>query len=830
MPRRSYSALLRLLGATVAVSVAGCAPLSLGTSVAEPPPPLVVVPDAPVWVAPDAAPATPSDGESLERLVQFGDIWQTVRWFHPDVVGRASAWDTAYLRHVEGARASTDAASFVEAVHGLLSELGDPATRVVAASPVTSLLAGVMASVVWQTEDSVQIARPVSFATARELGLQQRRLPGALQTSVPRQVAVLDLRVDSGGSGNTAWWTRAPDMTELPVRGSLDAPARRRVRRSGPPAVTLPGATVASRACCTQWSLTSGPSLTAADSLEVPAAALVVIVNDATVVPAALFAMHAEGKVAFLSTESGRLQADAAILAVPLPGGVQAHLRMEELLLADGRTVATRADQVVPAPRLADALEPDTSDAVMQAALTLARSMARDEDSGVPRASAPRRLTVSDPAVVFTPDSINIYPSLPERLLATTKLWSAIRTFDPYVPVADESWDEKFRRALQDAESASSSRTYSAGLTRFVGMLDASQVDILAPDHAEFGRRRGAVPMQLRLVERRLLVTAIQDSAAERSGVRVGDEIVAIGGEPIENRLGRLRELISASNNWSREQRLERWLESGAALVKATYRVRSGTTDSRDVEFSYSEGAVPLNGRPVARRIDTLSAGVVRVRVDDAIGAWRDSVDRTPVASLPRDVTTAPAIIVDLRGVQSDVALRWLRGSPLDADARPFVREAHIELAAPPRGSLRTPELDPARQFTWVERVTPALDGTPFDAPMAILIDATTIGDGELLALRLAAGGSNRVLVGSATAGAVGRSATLVLPGSVRVSFPVSDVRRPDGRLVQRLGVPPDIFVSPTVTGVRAGRDEILEAAQRWISNQLAPPAPVRRR
>jgi hypothetical protein len=32
------------------------------------------------------------------------------------------------------------------------------------------------------------------------------------------------------------------------------------------------------------------------------------------------------------------------------------------------------------------------------------------------------------------------------------------------------------------------------------------------------------------------------------------------------------------------------------------------------------------------------------------------------------------------------------------------------------------------------------------------------------------------------------------------------------------------------VTGVRNGRDEVLEAAQRWITQQLAPPAPLRRR
>jgi C-terminal processing protease CtpA/Prc len=86
------------------------------------------------------------------------------------------------------------------------------------------------------------------------------------------------------------------------------------------------------------------------------------------------------------------------------------------------------------------------------------------------------------------------------------------------------------------------------------------------------------------------------------------------------------------------------------------------------------------------------------------------------------------------------------------------------------------------------------------------------------------------VLVGTPTAGAVGEVRTLALPGGVRVSFPVAEVRHPDGAFIQRLGLTPSVSARPTVTGVRNGRDEVLEAAQRWITQQLAPPAPLRRR
>jgi C-terminal processing protease CtpA/Prc len=67
--------------------------------------------------------------------------------------------------------------------------------------------------------------------------------------------------------------------------------------------------------------------------------------------------------------------------------------------------------------------------------------------------------------------------------------------------------------------------------------------------------------------------------------------------------------------------------------------------------------------------------------------------------------------------------------------------------------------------------------------------------------------------IGSPTNGANGDITTMVLPGNLVVSFTGQEVRFADGRQLQRLGVQPHITVLPTVAGVRAGRDEVLEAA-----------------
>ena len=53
----------------------------------------------------------------------------------------------------------------------------------------------------------------------------------------------------------------------------------------------------------------------------------------------------------------------------------------------------------------------------------------------------------------------------------------------------------------------------------------------------------------------------------------------------------------------------------------------------------------------------------------------------------------------------------------------------------------------------------------------------------------------------------------MVLPGGLSVQFTGIEVRHADGRQLQRVGLPIDVAVRPTLAGIRAGRDEVLERA-----------------
>lgn len=72
-------------------------------------------------------------------------------------------------------------------------------------------------------------------------------------------------------------------------------------------------------------------------------------------------------------------------------------------------------------------------------------------------------------------------------------------------------------------------------------------------------------------------------------------------------------------------------------------------------------------------------------------------------------------------------------------------------------------------------------------------------------------------IIGEPTGGANGGIDWITVPGGFTFNFTSSRITRYDGSRFQLEGVRPDIEVWPTVEGLRAGRDEQLEAALQWF-------------
>jgi C-terminal processing protease CtpA/Prc len=118
------------------------------------------------------------------------------------------------------------------------------------------------------------------------------------------------------------------------------------------------------------------------------------------------------------------------------------------------------------------------------------------------------------------------------------------------------------------------------------------------------------------------------------------------------------------------------------------------------------------------------------------------------------------------------------------------------------------------------EQKMPPGNGAVYKGRVVMLINEDAISQAEHTCLFFEAA-ANATFIGTPTDGANGDVTNLVLPGAIYVSFSGHDVRHADGRQLQRVGIQPHVKVEPTAQGIREGRDEVLDAAVKYLDGVI---------
>ena len=105
-----------------------------------------------------------------------------------------------------------------------------------------------------------------------------------------------------------------------------------------------------------------------------------------------------------------------------------------------------------------------------------------------------------------------------------------------------------------------------------------------------------------------------------------------------------------------------------------------------------------------------------------------------------------------------------------------------------------------------------------YKGKVVLLFDETSQSHAEftIMALQTA---PDVLSVGSQTAGADGNVSSIILPGNYKTFMTGMGVYYPDGRETQRIGMIPDFEVKPTIAGIKAGKDEVLQKAIELINH-----------
>lgn len=378
------------------------------------------------------------------------------------------------------------------------------------------------------------------------------------------------------------------------------------------------------------------------------------------------------------------------------------------------------------------------------------------------------------------------------NLLTLFRLWNVIEYYAPNRSLTLHPWDEVLSTYIRLVGAETDPVRFSRLYMRLIRELNDGHA--YAPIEMLFGQRMLPVwPLQ---ADGRLFVGHSDDRALKR-----GDEVVAIDGEPISERLELLREYASRSNEASLRQALRYYGLCTRRDTAEVVRRRAGVCDTLRVA-TVPYGSVSLLYDPAQ-----LEQPPFRLLADSVGYIYAGTFSREHLAQVVQTLPRTRALIIDLRTypLKVDGALIALIGQSLRTESV-VVRQALYQTLALPGLFFR--------QEQWLDngfeegaaRCTETYKGR-----VILLVDEMTQSNPEFQAMAFQSC-PQTLTIGSPTSGANGSIVWIPLPGQM-TSFSGIGALYPDGTQPQTVGVRLDVEVLPTAEGLQAGRDEVLERA-----------------
>jgi C-terminal processing protease CtpA/Prc len=211
---------------------------------------------------------------------------------------------------------------------------------------------------------------------------------------------------------------------------------------------------------------------------------------------------------------------------------------------------------------------------------------------------------------------------------------------------------------------------------------------------------------------------------------------------------------------------------------------------------------VPLAINDFSPGTHDLPGPVFRMLSKDVAYLKLSSVKDADAASYIQQAAGTKGLIIDIRNYPSSFMVFALGSLLVDSETL-FAR-------------FTTGDLSNPGAFHWGSTESLKPEKPHYAGKVVILVDETSMSQSEYtaMAFRVARGA---IVVGSTTSGADGNVSPFALPGGLRTMISGIGVFYPDKAPTQQIGIVPDVKVSPTVAGIRAGRDEVLEEALRQI-------------
>ena len=398
------------------------------------------------------------------------------------------------------------------------------------------------------------------------------------------------------------------------------------------------------------------------------------------------------------------------------------------------------------------------------------------------------------------------FPDPGYQLLAVYRFWNIIEFWYPNRNLLDQDWDQVLAEFIPRMALAQTKEAYQLEAIALIARVTDTHANLWnAPPSLRPPAGTCQLPVTTRFIENRAVITGYSElTAGPAAGLKIGDVIESLDGVPVDQLVERWTPYYPASNQPARLRDIARALTRGACSS-----ARAGVRrENQTVEITAQRQPLATLDQKAGSTHD-LPGETFRLLGSDVAYLKLSSVQSAQAASYVDRAQGTKGLIVDIRNYPSEFVVFTL-GSLLVDRPTPFARFTKVDLDSP-------------GAFHWTE---PPLALSPqrphYAGKIVILVDEITQSQAEYtsMAFRSAA---QAIVVGSTTAGADGNVSQINLPGGLSTMISGIGVFYPDKKPTQRVGIVPDVGVSPTIAGIRAGRDEVLEEALRQILGGQTP-------
>ncbi|SFK43059.1 Peptidase family S41 [Porphyromonadaceae bacterium KH3CP3RA] len=400
------------------------------------------------------------------------------------------------------------------------------------------------------------------------------------------------------------------------------------------------------------------------------------------------------------------------------------------------------------------------------------------------------------------PYSNTPYPDAGFRLLSLYKYWNMIQYFFPNKHLTDKNWNDVLKEYIPLFLSTKNELEYELVSIQVIGEVNDTHANLWGgKDKVEELRGNMYAPFKVRFIEEKLVVTDYYNpELKESAGLEIGDVITHIDGKTTELIVDSLKKYYPASNEAARLR------DISADLLRSQNQV---------VNVKYvSSGQIKQKELILYPRANLNMYHWYRVNKDEKCYKLLDgNIGYVTLASINNeDVPVIKETFKDTKGIIIDI-----RNYP--SAFMPFSLAPYFVSSPTPFVKFTNGNINNPGEFTFSSDLN--IPGTEeiYQGKLVVLVNELTQSSAEYTAMSFRAG-ENTTIVGSTTAGADGNVSTIVLPGGLRTMISGIGVYYPDGKETQRIGIVPDVKIEPTINGIKAGRDEVLEKAIEIINEQ----------